>query len=112
MATFGYISPPSSDRLPSPWRRGETRVRAEDCPYARNRFLALARNYLPDYPPPYADWKSASLGTLCRASVPGARPLGPWPCADASGRRRPTRGRRPTAGYGRGAASPLQSARR
>jgi len=48
-------------------------------------------NCLPDCPPPCADWKSASLGTLCRASA----------CADASGRRRPT------VGYGRGVPRPF-----
>jgi len=50
-----------------------------------------ARFTVTTYPiglPLCADWKSAFLGTLCRALA----------CADAPGRRRPTAGRRPMAG--------------
>jgi hypothetical protein len=50
--------------------------------------LVPHRNYLPDWPAAMRDWKSAFLGTLCRASA----------CADAPGRRRPTAGQRPMAG--------------
>jgi len=50
--------------------------------------LALRVTAYPTGLPLCADWKSAFLGTLCRASA----------CADAPGRRRPTVDRRPMAG--------------